>query len=322
MAALAQPQSASPLRRLLRAGRRVLVHWPLQGLRLARARLRRRVLGWRARLATAPRRLPEGTAGFRCNLCGAPGHAPLVLLHDREAPTCRVCGSNQRFRALMAALQDRLVGGVAPLRLQPRRKALVGLGMSDAGAYATWLAQKFAYTNTFFHTAPFLDIRRPDPRYLGRHDFVVTSDVLEHVQAPVADAFANLRALLKPGGVLAMTVPYGLQEATVEHFPDLHEYRIEGSGAQRRLVNRTREGREQVFDGLCFHGGDGATLEMRLFALDDLLRLLQAAGFTDVRVHDAALPEWGILPAAACSHPITAIAGPRPVETASTTAMR
>ena len=220
----------------------------------------------------------------------------------------------------MAALQERLTGELAPLGLVRARKDLAGIGMSDAGAYATWLERKFDYTNTFFHTAPFLDIQHPDARHLGRYDFVVTSDVLEHVVPPVSGAFANLRALLKSGGVLAMTVPYGLQDATVEHFPDLHDFRIEGSGADRRLLNRTRDGREQRFDDLCFHGGDGATLELRVFALADLLRQLEAAGFTDIRVHDGALPEWGVLPDSPCSHPITAIAGP--VQTASTTPMR
>lgn len=291
-----------------------------RALRHAADALRLHLLGVRAALARPPHQLPQGHRAFRCNICGARGEAPEAALRARETPTCRVCGSNQRFRAVVAALQERLLGGIMPLRLQPPRRDLAGLGMSDAGVYAGWLRAKFGYANTFFHDEPFLDIQHPDPRDFGRLDFLVTSDVLEHVQAPVATAFANLRALLRPGGLLVLTVPYAPQGATVEHYPDLHDYRIEGTGAARRLVNRTRDGREQVFAQPCFHGGDGATLELRVFALPDLLGQLRAAGFTDLRVHGEARPDWGILPETACSQPITAIAGP--VETASTRPMR
>jgi SAM-dependent methyltransferase len=293
--------------------------WPAR-LASRSARVRRRLVALRAASSRRPGSPAAGTSAFRCNICGAHGCSPDALLRQRETPTCRVCGSTQRFRALMAALQSRLPVDVAPLRLQQPRKELAGLGMSDARLYADWLDAKFAYTNTFFHTAPFLDIQHPGPQYLGRHDFVVTSDVMEHVAPPVADAFVHLHGLLKPGGVLALTVPYAVQGSTVEHFPDLAAFRIETDGTRRRLVNRTRDGREQVFEGLCFHGGEGATLEMRVFALPDLLRLLEASGFTDIRVHDQALPAWGILVDTPCSHPITAIA--RAVEPASTTAMR
>ncbi|NUS39884.1 MAG: methyltransferase domain-containing protein [Lysobacter sp.] len=292
----------------------------MHGARRVRHALQRRLAGLRAACTRPRAAVPEGQFAFRCNICGAHGHAAAALLRDREAPTCSVCRSNQRFRALMAALQARLLGEVGPLRLQRPRKELTGLGMSDAGLYADWLEAKFDYTNTFFHAEPFLDIQRPDPRYEGRCDFLVTSDVLEHVLPPIASAFANLHALLKPGGVLAMTVPYGLQAGTREHFPELHAFRIQGEGARRHLVNRTRDGREQVFHDLLFHGGDGATLEMRVFALADLVDLLRGAGFIDIRVHDAALAEWGIFPDGPCSHPITAIAGA--VKPASTAAMR
>lgn len=289
-------------------------------LRRAAETLRRQLLGARAALTRPRREVPSGQRAFRCNICGAWGTAAEAVLQERETPTCRVCGSNQRFRALLAALQERLIGEVVPLRLQRPRRELAGLGMSDAGLYAGWLATKFAYTNTFFHDTPFLDIQHPDPAALGRLDFLVSSDVLEHVQPPVASAFANLRALLRPGGLLVLTVPYALQGDTVEHFPELHAFHIEGEGPRRRLVNRTRDGREQAFDALCFHGGDGATLEMRVFSLPDLLGQLRAAGFVDVRVHDGGFPAWGIQPGLSRCPPITAIAGA--VQPASTTAMR
>lgn len=245
-----------------------------------------------------------------CIICGASIAVDHAVWTEREAPSCAVCGSNMRFRALIAAWQQTMSQiGAAEILLDARRdKTIVGLGMSDAGIYACVLAEKYAYTNTFFHMEPRLDVRDPQPGWIGRHDFVLSSDVLEHVDGDPAAAFANLRKLLKPGGVLAFTVPYGRQEATIEHYPDLHDYRIEGTGTARILVNRTKAGEEQHFGNLCFHGGDGSTLELRIYALSDVQRLLQEAGFGSIQVHGADLPQWGIANRHGLGLPITAIA--------------
>jgi SAM-dependent methyltransferase len=275
----------------------------------AQSRIEHQRLALRAaRAAWLPLARP-GEQPFRCNLCGAHGSAAPARLGDREAATCEVCGSSLRHRALIAALQLRLCGEVRPLRTLARDRRIVGLGMSDVHVYAQWLQRKFAYDNTFFHKAPRLDIQDPGREFLGRHDFVICSDVLEHVAPPVATAFRNLHGLLKPGGMLAFTVPYAREGETCEHFPELHAFRIEGEGPGRRLLNTTRDGRRQAFGDLRFHGGDGDTLEMRIFALPGLLRLLAAAGFRDLQVHDQPLPQWGIVPADGCSLPITAVAG-------------
>ncbi len=243
-----------------------------------------------------------------CNICGYRLLATQDAISAREVRSCFACGSTLRFRAIMAALQSSLDGDgqVRVLERLPRRKHLTGIGMSDAGVYANTLASKFGYTNTFFHTEPLLDIRSPAAHQIGQFDFVVSSDVLEHVDGPPQRAFRNLHALLKPGGTLAFTVPYATEGATVEHYPELHDYRIEGQGAARVLVNVTTDGREQRFGDLCFHGGDGSTLELRRFSYPDLVRLLEAAGFRDIRLHDADHPEWGIVHRSKQGLPITA----------------
>ncbi|MDO8860795.1 class I SAM-dependent methyltransferase [Haliea sp. E1-2-M8] len=209
----------------------------------------------------------------------------------------------------MAALQLRLYGGLeqALARVAPD-KGVVGLGMSDASVYSYWLEQKFSYTNTFFHTRPYLDIRKPGTQYLARNDFVISSDVLEHVSAPLDSVFANLHALLRPGGVLVFTVPYALQGQTVEHFPELHDFEIIGKKSDRQLINRTQDGREKIYTDLCFHGGDGATLELRLFSLPDLLAHLEQAGFQNITVHAEDHPEWGIVHTDRMGAPVSAIA--------------
>ena len=69
----------------------------------------------------------------------------------------------------------------------------------------------------------------------------------------------------------------------------------EETGAKRFLYNRTVDGQEEIFDDLIFHGGDGMTLEMRMFSEPDLRRRLAEAGFGSVRVYADQVPEFGIL---------------------------
>jgi Methyltransferase domain len=232
---------------------------------------------------------------FVCNLCNASnGVLPSQLA--RETPSCGSCGSTVRFRSIAHLLVRELLGEDRALPDLPQSPHIVGIGLSDALSYALPLTRRFSYTNTFFDTEPKLDITAVPSSLAGRHDFVIASDVFEHVVPPVSRAFAGARQLLKPDGVLILTVPFSLDADTVEHFPDLHDFRIvEAVEGTRRLQNRTREGSEQAFDGLVFHGGDGATLEMRLFSRAALLRELRDAGFSRVRLADEACPRFGIV---------------------------
>lgn len=245
---------------------------------------------------------------FDCNICGARTSVDSNDILEREKPTCGHCESALRSRGVVAALQERLFGEITKLNQLPSRKGIKGLGMTDSKCYSPLLDQKFSYINTFYHREPYLDITNPEPRFKNRFDFVLSSDVMEHVCPPIELAFRNLRALLRAGAILVLSTPFALKGSTVEHYPDLYQFEILGSGAERHLINTTRDGRKQVFRNLAFHGGKGATLEMRLFSQPELLRLLQVSGFTDVRIHAKAFPEWGIIYPNPCSLPITAIA--------------
>ncbi len=236
----------------------------------------------------------DGLAAFVCNLCNASNRV-LPSQLTRETPSCASCGSTVRFRSIAHLLVRELIGEDRALPDLPESPHIVGIGLSDAHSYAVPLARRFSYTNTFFDTEPKLDITAVPSSLAGRHDFVIASDVFEHVVPPVSRAFAGARQLLKPDGVLILTVPFSLDPDTVEHFPDLHDFRIVDVEGTRRLQNRTREGSEQAFDGLVFHGGDGATLEMRLFSRAALLRELRDAGFSRVRLADEACPRFGIV---------------------------
>ena len=237
----------------------------------------------------------EELVEFVCNVCGAPGSIARASL-DREGRSCMHCGSSVRWRSVVHALSTELFGESVHLPDFPVRKELVGLGMTDWPGYADTLAARFSYTNTFYDQEPKFDImaEEVDPRWAGKCDFVISSDVLEHVAPPVSIGFVNMRRLLKPDGVLVLTVPYNACEETREHYPDLFDYRIVEEGGEHVLINRTRDGVEQRFGNLVFHGGPGAVLEMRQFGEGALLKELEKAGFDRIRVHSEPVMEHAI----------------------------
>ncbi len=150
-----------------------------------------------------------------------------------------------------------------------------------------------SYTNTFYHCEPRLDVSAPG-EHAGRYDLVVCSEVLEHVPPPVEPAFAGLFELLRPGGLLVFSVPYHADGETRRVLPRPAPVRGGRRKRRPRAAQHHPDGREQEFSDLIFHGGPGETLELRDFALPDLLARLTAAGFTDVRVHREPHFEHGV----------------------------
>jgi hypothetical protein len=246
--------------------------------------------GW---VPHAPEVLEQSLA-YACNICGAANVAKVATL-ERENPSCRRCGSTVRSRSIVDLLSRALFGASLPIPRFPRDSRKCGVGLSDAHVYAHRLARKLAYVNTYYHRPPHLDVCAPDHDLRDSCDFVLASDVLEHVVPPVNAAFAGIHSLLRANGVLVGSVPYSLKQATVEHFPHLHEFRIDGKPGAQRVHNRRRDGTEEVFDQLVFHGGDGSTLEMREFSRSSLTAELEAAGFSRIRIAEQDVYEWGIV---------------------------
>jgi SAM-dependent methyltransferase len=215
-----------------------------------------------------------------------------------------------RIRGLVHLLSQELFGTGLPLPEFPRVKSLRGLGTSDSESYAGILADRFDYRNTFFHREPRFDIAHPTPEEFGRYDFLVSSEVMEHVLSPVETAFENCCRMLKPSGVLVFSVPYSLEATTKEHFGNLHDFGFARLSDRTLLVNRTTQGEVQVFDDLIFHGGGGSTLEMREFSEAGLKQLLTSAGFTDVRIDSQDYSEFGIVRPQGWSLPVAARKGP------------
>jgi SAM-dependent methyltransferase len=229
---------------------------------------------------------PLGSLWFRCNLCGGIGFAEWAQL-GREESSCARCSSTGRERAIIRALSLELFGEALALPDFPPRRDIRGFGMTDSGRYADRLAEKFDYRNTFYHQEPHLDITMPSvaAELAESHDFIISSEVFEHIVPPVQIAFDNVYKILRPGGTFVLTVPYGLIPKTIEHFPTLHEFTLEETDGAYVLRNVRRDGTVEEFRDLVFHIGDGATVEMRVFGEADLVRHLQRAGFVDVKVH-------------------------------------
>jgi SAM-dependent methyltransferase len=215
-----------------------------------------------------------GSLVFRCNICGSPSIVTFNRI-PRDRPSCDACASSMRMRAVVNALSQELFAQSLVIDDFPERRD---------------------YLNTFYHQEPYLDIMAPPPPELrGAFDFVICSEVLEHVPPSVSTAFDNLRLLLKPDGVLIFSSPYRRGgDITLEHFPDLHEYEILDSEKEQVLRNVTRDGEVQVFEDLKFHGGDGATLEMRVFTRSSLIEEFLRAGFAEPRFHYESVFEFGI----------------------------
>lgn len=251
-----------------------------------------RLLGLGRRQNARPEPVPQRLS-YTCNICGSPCETELSKI-KREEPDCKVCGSYLRMRSLIEVLSIRLWGKPMLLPQFPVRPDIKGVGMSDWEGYALPLTHKLGYTNTFYHKEPRLDITRIPSELEGTLNFILSSDVFEHVEPPVHRAFANAKRLLKPGGTFIFTVPYTLEPDTLEHFPDLDKYEIVGEQGRYMLINKTKDGREQRFDHLVFHGGEGLVLEMRVFSEASVIRELEAAGFHDIRVHGESNLDHGI----------------------------
>jgi SAM-dependent methyltransferase len=245
---------------------------------------------------------------FQCNICQAANEFQPAGF-ERDDASCAKCGSTVRLRALLHALSVEIFGMPLALADFPTMKSIRGLGMADQMECASLLESRFDYRNTFYHEAPRFDVSQP-PEEGELFDFILAGDIFEHVAPPVEQSLANACALLKPHGFLAMTVPYSLDETTLEHFAELHESSVATVGGHQVLVNRTPAGVWQVFENLVFHGGHGSTLELRMFGEADLRRKLGDAGFGRVEFAATDYPPFGIAYSELWSLPLIAAKEP------------
>ena len=166
--------------------------------------------------------------------------------------------------------------------------------MSDHPLISRWCEDAaFDYTNTFLDEPPKLDITAVPPSRRGTVDVLISSDVLEHVMFPIADALRGMFDCLVPGGHLVLTCPYRKRGPSTEHFPWVRSYRVTETGI---VVGADADGLELKLEDPVFHGGSGKTLEMRMLSLAVLVQELRTIGFDPIDVLDEPVPGLGIFP--------------------------
>lgn len=245
------------------------------------------------------------TLGFVCNICGTNNRMPVDEI-SREAGNCKNCQSTVRMRQIGHIFSKEVLNTKVPFYRLPKNKNLTGIGMSDWLGYAQVLSEKFNYKNTFYHQDPQLDITSVPESMKGTCDFVISSDVFEHVLAPVQRAFDGAHELLRPGGILILTLPFNLSSETIEHFQDLTTFEIKQDEQGYYMINKMKNGETQIRRDLIFHGGPGQTLEMRVFGEKAIISHLEKAGFTDIKIWSKPYYRFGICIPLPWSLPITA----------------
>jgi SAM-dependent methyltransferase len=192
-------------------------------------------------------------------------------------------GFNCRFRALSYAF-CKVFYGECKIINNLKNKSLKGIGMSDSG-WVKIFEQNFNYINTYYHTSPYLDIYNEDHvKNYNDLDFIISSDVFEHINPfpSVQLAFDNLYKMLKCGGHIIFSVPFTNGEHK-EHYPNLYDYKIEKNDNNEFVLhNTTIDNKIETFDNLCFHGGPGNVLEMRVFSRKSIISFFEKSGFIDI----------------------------------------
>lgn len=244
---------------------------------------------------------------FTCNLCAARiSSIPFDEL-DREKGLCPTCGASVRIRSIVQLLSCEMLGKSLEIPRWPSNRGFTCIGIGDSNGARQSLSEKITYVETPFDTAepdrPFLKIADIPDELRARGDVVACSEILQHVMPPAQVAFDGLFTMLKPGGLLIVTVPYGF-ESTVEHFPNLNNWTIVRDNGKATLRNTTASGATERFTDLRFYGTE--LLEMRVFGLSDLRKALRDAGFVNITIAGDDCLQYGIQFRDPWSLPITA----------------
>ena len=225
-------------------------------------------------LAVVPLRRIRQTL-FTCIVCGRISRSGLP---GRESMQCHRCGATWRARAMVLGVLQSL--GYSNTALKDAREdwSIRGLGTSDDIKIAKQLVNKFDYVNTYYHKGPKLDLTDVDPQWRESAQFVICSDVLEHVPPPTHSALEGLFSVVASGGAAIISIPYTTADATIEFYPELERYEVQGN----QVVWHDSNGVRHVDDSPEFHGGAGQTLAFRVWSLARFEEALLSAGFLQI----------------------------------------
>jgi SAM-dependent methyltransferase len=154
----------------------------------------------------------------------------------------------------------------------------IGLGIGDDWKLARMLSQKFAYTNSYLHKFPKVDLLSPPRSCIEYFEFVTCSDVLEHTPPPRKKAISGIFRMLKPRGFAVISVPIKQDDIFREYYPDLFSWNVSdgelhwGDSGGGNYIDKHPE----------FHGGEGLTITFRQWNKKQLEDDLSLAGFSEV----------------------------------------
>ncbi len=155
---------------------------------------------------------------FLCNICGAASAVSAETDFDREKPSCP-CGSNVRHRWIVHQISTKLFGRSLSLQQFPVAKEFRGIGFSDNPLYADVLAAAVDFVNTRYDAEPFFDITDPSCGETESLDFIIASEVFEHIHrqsSPLLKSF-----WLDTNGFVAFSMswePEEIQESISQMF--------------------------------------------------------------------------------------------------------
>ena len=124
---------------------------------------------------------------------------------------------------------------------------------------ASVLEQQLSYRNTYLHQEPRFDLTR-DRSPMGPLDFLIASEVLEHVEPPVSRAFRGAASNLKPPGFVLLTVPWIFDGEPQGEIPELQDWKFCWHGDGWSIINRRWNGETDFFPRIAVDGGPGACL--------------------------------------------------------------
>ncbi|MSX34844.1 MAG: methyltransferase domain-containing protein [Actinobacteria bacterium] len=221
-----------------------------------------------------------------CALCG---HRDAALTQPiREGESCPRCGSSWRTRATALLIMRGL--GIEPrpmLELEPDHRRH-GLGISDNPEMARFFYRCFNYSNSQLDVHPIVDLLNPQSSMQGLYDFVICSDVLEHVPPSAERAIASLASFLRPGGIAMVSVPVSGGE-TEEYYPDITDW----SMLDGELHWTDASGASHIDNDPEIHGGDGLTIAFRTWGAEDFERAVLSNGFSSIE-RLVPCPELGV----------------------------
>lgn len=197
-------------------------------------------------------------------------------------------GYNNRYRALSYVFTKLFYGECKILSDLETNKNIKGIGMSDGGTLAQIFEDKFNYTNTFYHTNPYLDIYNNDHiKNYNNLDFIISSEVFEYINPypSIEIAFDNLYKMLGKGGHLVFSVPF-IYDKHKEYYPNLYNYSIKKNNNQYIIYNKTKQNKKEIFNNVRVEQGPGNIIEMRLFSKSSIIYFLEKSGFIDITFYE------------------------------------